>query len=231
MSASGDAGFRVVIPVKDLARAKTRLELTGPTRRSLALAFATDTIRAALSSVAVDEVVVLTRDRLVSRRAASLGATVLRPPRGRGLNPELEWALSGLGRTGGPPAAVLMADLPALRPWELDAVLAAGREAGGPFCVEDRSSGGTTLLGGPVDRVLPCFGGRSAARHRVGGAVGLGEHAPGLRCDVDDLEGLSVAVGLGVNPATRDALAERDVRVSPVPAAVRATAGGAAWTA
>ena len=71
--------WSVVIPVKVLARAKSRLAgLAGPARSELALAMAADTVRAAAACPAVAAVVVVTDDPAA---ASVLGALGARPPR------------------------------------------------------------------------------------------------------------------------------------------------------
>ncbi|MHB1597243.1 MAG: 2-phospho-L-lactate guanylyltransferase, partial [Streptosporangiaceae bacterium] len=82
--------WSVVIPVKWLAHAKSRLaELTDPDRRALALAMAADTVAAALRCGLVAAVVVVTDDPLVRAAAVDLGAEVIADLQRAGLNPAL----------------------------------------------------------------------------------------------------------------------------------------------
>ena len=118
--------WTLVIPLKPLARAKSRLAAAAGDglRPGLALAFAQDTVAAALACPAVRDVAVVTDDALARPRAGGAG----RPDRaghpGGGLNAALA---HGAGRCA--PArprravAALNADLPALRPAELARVL------------------------------------------------------------------------------------------------------------
>ncbi|WP_107764884.1 2-phospho-L-lactate guanylyltransferase [Nocardioides terrigena] len=200
---SPEGDFRVVVPVKELRHAKTRLEVDEATRHRLALAFAVDTVEVALGARWVGEVVVLTRDRQVAREVGRLGARSMRPGGTRELNSELRWALRRLGVGSRRPTAVLMADLPALRACELDHVLGDARAGGDVVFVEDAWGGGTTLLAGPSGGLVPRFGGRSASRHREVGARGVRLELPGLRCDVDDVRSLSAAVEHGLNPRAK----------------------------
>lgn len=57
------AGWSLVLPLKRLALAKTRLApFAGPHRADLALSFALDTVTAALATPGVSRVLVVTRD-------------------------------------------------------------------------------------------------------------------------------------------------------------------------
>jgi 2-phospho-L-lactate guanylyltransferase len=103
--------------------------------------------------------------------------------------------------------AVLLGDLPALRP---DDLLAALRAAGGHLraVVPDVEGTGTVLLTARDGASLePSFGPGSAARHQAAGATRLDLELPHLRTDVDDDRGLAVALALGVGPATAGVLA------------------------
>ena len=84
--------WSVVIPVKVLARAKSRLTgLAGPRRAELALAMAADTVTAAVACPAVDSVIVVTDDPAAAAALSGLGALVLPDEPGDGLNPALEF--------------------------------------------------------------------------------------------------------------------------------------------
>ena len=70
--------WSVVIPVKVLARAKSRLAgLAGPARSELALAMAADTVRAAAACPVVATVVVVTDDPAAASALGALGAWVV----------------------------------------------------------------------------------------------------------------------------------------------------------
>ena len=70
--------WSVVIPVKVLARAKSRLAgLTAGEREAVALAMAADTVAAALACPLVGTVVVVTDDAAVRAEAGALGADVI----------------------------------------------------------------------------------------------------------------------------------------------------------
>ena len=158
----------VVVPVKLLHLAKTRLGAYGPAGRAeLALAFAGDVVDAARACPSVHEVLVVTDDVRAARALAGPGVRVVPDLRDAGHNPALAHGALLL-RAGDPEAGVaaLSADLPAVRSDDLAAALAC---VGARAFVSDTSGAGTTLLaaapGYPLD---PSYGAGSAARHRVG---------------------------------------------------------------
>ncbi|MFJ9022925.1 2-phospho-L-lactate guanylyltransferase [Streptomyces sp. NPDC102259] len=203
--------WTLVIPLKPLALAKSRLAdtATDGLRPGLALAFAEDTVAAALASPAVRDVAVVTDDALAGRVLAALGARIVADePRG-GLNAALAHGAAAV-RAFRPdsPLAALNADLPALRPSELARVLDAAGEFPRSF-LPDAAAIGTTLLAVAAGReLLPAFGTDSRARHRASGAEEL--RLPGVdsvRQDVDTGEDLRAALSLGVGPRTAAAAA------------------------
>ena len=82
--------WSLVIPVKVLAQAKSRLiGIAGQRRSELALAMAADTIAAAVRAPSVSAVLVVTDDPAVTDIAAGLGALVLPDAPAAGLNDAL----------------------------------------------------------------------------------------------------------------------------------------------
>src|SRR5690606_39806026 len=83
--------WTLVVPLKPLAQAKSRLSDTADDglRPGLALAFAQDTVAAALACPAVRGVVVVTDDVPAGRALAALGAGVVPDERRAGLNAAL----------------------------------------------------------------------------------------------------------------------------------------------
>ncbi|MET9386400.1 2-phospho-L-lactate guanylyltransferase [Streptomyces sp. NPDC002928] len=198
--------WTLVIPLKPLTRAKSRLSdtATGGLRPRLALAFAQDTVAAALASPAVENVAVVTDDELAGRELAALGARIVSDEPGGGLNAALAHG-AAVVRTSRPgcPVAALNADLPALRPLELTRVLEAATEFPRSF-LPDAAAIGTTLLAATSGReLLPAFGPDSRARHRASGAMELRlEAVDSVRQDVDTGDDLRTALALGVGPRT-----------------------------
>lgn len=196
--------WSVVVPVKRPELAKTRLRtLAGPHRAELARAIAADTVASALVALQVGEVVAVTDDDETTAVLRGLGAVVVTDDPGEGLNPALRHgAAVAAQRRPGAPVAALSADLPALRPDELDAALRSAREH--PVCfVADVAGTGTTLYTtGEVHRFAPRFGPRSRAAHRAAGAVELDLQVPSLRRDVDTPVDLWDALRMGTGPRT-----------------------------
>ncbi|SBV27412.1 2-phospho-L-lactate guanylyltransferase [Micromonospora krabiensis] len=194
----------MVVPVKPLTAAKSRLRGALPRVRheELALALAADTVRAVLACPAVAEVVVVTDDARVAATARAAGARVLPDPADGGLNAALRHGASAAH--GGGWVAALTADLPALRPDDLAAALRAAQD--GPAVrrfVADAPGDGTVLLAAPPGTPLdPRFGVGSAAAHAASGALRLSGDWPSLRRDVDTAADLAAATALGLGPRT-----------------------------
>ena len=193
----------VVVPVKHLDLAKSRLQAYGDDGRvRLALAFAEDVVRAALSCGVVHRVLVVTDDDRAARAVAALGAEVVPDDPADGLNPALQHGAdllrAGDDRLG---VATVSADLPSLRPADLEAALRATRARG---FVADAAGSGTTVLAAAAGHPLgPSYGPSSRERHAASGAVELAA-PPGLRRDVDTPDDLREALALGVGPCTAE---------------------------
>ncbi|WP_254878820.1 2-phospho-L-lactate guanylyltransferase [Streptomyces sp. NA04227] len=203
--------WTLVVPLKPLGLAKSRLSTaaTGPQRPRLALAFALDTVAAALACGPVRDVTVVTDDPLAGHELSRLGARIVADPPEGGLNAALRQGVREI-RADRPAAAVaaLNADLPALRPGELARVLHTAAAHDRAF-VADAAHMGTTLLSAlPGISLWPAFGMASRARHAASGAheILLGD-VESVRQDVDTEEDLRAALALGVGPHTREAAA------------------------
>ncbi|MET9775004.1 2-phospho-L-lactate guanylyltransferase [Streptomyces sp. NPDC006367] len=198
--------WTLVVPVKTLARAKSRLADTADDgmRPVLALAFAQDTVAAALACPAVADVAVVTDDARAGRELAGLGARVVADEPGDGLNAALAHGAAAV-RAARPRSAVaaLNADLPALRPAELTRVLTAATQFRRAFLSDAAGIGTTLLAAAPGQELLPAFGPDSRVRHRASGAVELllGT-VDSVRQDVDTGADLRTALALGVGPRT-----------------------------
>ncbi|MER6164759.1 2-phospho-L-lactate guanylyltransferase [Streptomyces violaceorubidus] len=198
--------WTLVVPVKPLARAKSRLADTADdgVRPGLALAFAQDTVAAALACPAVADVAVVTDDARAGRELAALGAGIVPDEPGGGLNAALAHGAATV-RASRPesPVAALNADLPALRPAELARVLSAATQFPRAFLPDAAGIGTTLLAAAPGHELAPAFGTDSRARHRASGAVELSPGAvDSVRQDVDTGADLRLALALGVGPHT-----------------------------
>jgi 2-phospho-L-lactate guanylyltransferase len=207
--------WTLAVPLKPLARAKSRLADTADdgVRPGLALAFALDTVAAALACAAVHDVVVVTDDPLAGRELAALGARIVPDDPAAdpadGLNAALRHA-AALARTARPyaPVATLNADLPALRPDELARVLGAAAAFPRAFLADAAGTGTTLLAAAPGRALRPAFGPGSRHSHRRSGAVELVlDDVDSVRQDVDTGDDLRAALCLGVGPRTAAAAA------------------------
>jgi 2-phospho-L-lactate/phosphoenolpyruvate guanylyltransferase len=220
LAAAGPVSLRwsLVIPVKVLAQAKSRLAgLAGQRRSELALAMAADTMAAALQSRSVAAVLVVSDDEEVGAIAAGLGALVLPDVPAAGLNEALthgaayaEARWPDRGRAG------LAGDLPAVRPHELTAALARAAEFGSAFVPDADGTGTTLYAAAPGAHFRPRFGIGSRDRHLQTGATEITVGAvalttddlttgdlAGLRRDVDTIDDLRAAAAIGLGPRTR----------------------------
>ncbi|NLG56167.1 MAG: 2-phospho-L-lactate guanylyltransferase [Rhodococcus sp.] len=225
----------VLIAVKHLAHAKSRLAtlLAATDRRQLVLAMLTDTILAAKSAPEVSALTVVTPDVDVADAARRAGASVFADPHpGTEYSDNPQSALASTSSEAGLNAALtaasdsalhvdssatiiaLQADLPALRPGELSAAIAAARQFRRAIVVDRHGTGTAALIvtGSDVTPTAssptrphldPQFGADSANRHVACGAIALKGTWPGLRTDVDTAEDIRAVAELGVGPHTR----------------------------
>ncbi|WP_197320939.1 2-phospho-L-lactate guanylyltransferase [Saccharomonospora sp. NB11] len=176
----------------------------------LVLALAYDTLHAAVSTPGVRRVLVVGSDPAALALLRELDVEVVGEPSGPGGTDGLNAALRAgerLLRAKDPDSVVgaLQADLPALRPDELDTALT---QAGGERAfVADRPGTGTTLLlSAPGAALRPRFGPGSARAHALTGATAITAPLPSLRGDVDTPGDLDHARLLGLGERTRAVL-------------------------
>jgi 2-phospho-L-lactate/phosphoenolpyruvate guanylyltransferase len=188
-----DTRATVVILAKDSRSAKTRLQLPSDEARQVALHLAAATVRTALAAERVGDVLVVTGDPEIAVDALESGADVLAEPRPLGMNRAAELGRRqalALGRRA--PLATMVADLPHLRPRDINCVLTEFDETGQPLFVADRMGAGTTfLVHGPDHRPGFGFGRGSAVMHRRLGYRASLTAPPGLRTDLDSREDLA----------------------------------------
>lgn len=203
-----EARWAIVVPIKRLTVAKTRLSQSAEVRADLALAMALDTVAAARTAAAVDLVVVVTDEPTATQAVTSMGAVVVADEPDAGLNPALvHGARAAAASTPGLRIAALSSDLPALRPADLDGVLTAAMDHA--CClVADADGTGTTLLAAEgVAAFSPRFGPASRRAHLDDGVYDITSSAsPSLRRDVDTVDDLQAAADLGLGPQTAAAL-------------------------
>lgn len=213
--------FTVLMPMKPWDRAKSRLHHDPHLRRSLADAFARDTLEAVLRCPEVAHVVVVTRGDLVLTYVRSVGAIAIQEPTERPLDTLGSAVRHGIAwarrHHPGAPLAVIPSDLPALTPYALSGLLRAARRHPLAF-VRDAGGDGTTILTSRTPaHMVSAYGAGSADRHLSVGAVELTQVDAGLRRDVDVLDDLAEAQNLGLGPHTTRTcfhLAAGDIQVT-----------------
>jgi 2-phospho-L-lactate/phosphoenolpyruvate guanylyltransferase len=206
MASNTAARWQVFVPVKDPERAKTRLARTlGERRPELALAFARDTVAAAMAAAAVETVTVVTADERVAKVLGDDGAQVVDEGAVHDLNAVISTAVGR--RPLRENTAVLLGDLPALASSELEHALALATRYDSAF-VADAAGTGTTLLAARRGSIMHAhFGPGSAIAHVRAGATALGDPAfSTLRRDVDSAADLIEAARIGFGRYTAEAL-------------------------
>ncbi|MGA8046314.1 MAG: 2-phospho-L-lactate guanylyltransferase, partial [Dermatophilaceae bacterium] len=202
-----DARVVAVVPVKRLAAAKSRVRLPADQRETLAFAFALDTLDALTASPVVAATLVVTSDLDVVSELRRMDVEVV-PDDTAGLHNAVEVGIAAATRRWPDLGiAVVPADLPTLRPVDVEEVVGLAEATGGAF-VPDHEGTGTTIVVHPSGRSTATrYGPSSAIRHRQLGLTALDHAPPRARLDVDTLEDLDVALTLGVGSRTAAAVA------------------------
>ena len=191
------SNWTIVIPVKGTASAKSRLRASP----ELALAIALDTVAAArvVPELVEGPTVVVITSPSIAADFEALGARIVIDPE-QGLTAAIA---KGIAAAGDGPVAVLLGDVPALLPGELEAALDLATQHPLAF-VADADNDGTVLITAlrAADH-RPAFGAHSRDAHLAAGYIEL--RIPidsGLRRDVDTAAQLA-ALGHRVGPHTR----------------------------
>jgi len=181
--------WTIVIPVKGTRQAKSRFG--SGDNSALAEAMALDTVEAAAQVARV--IVVTARGEPFERLAEIVGDP------GRGLNAAIG---AGLAHATGN-TAVLLGDVPSVRPAELAAALEAALRHPRAI-VADADGTGTVLATATVGTAHRlAFGSGSRAAHVANGYIELDGDWPGLRRDIDTPEQLEGAANLGAHTRAR----------------------------
>jgi 2-phospho-L-lactate guanylyltransferase len=183
--------WTIIVPVKALTHAKSRMGGTSPSPSALASAFLTDVLASVTASTSVREVVVATGDTDVSALARACGANVVDDTGHEGINTAVTAAAGHRGTSTA--IAVVVSDLPRLTTSALDRALSAGEQHQTSFVADLAGTGTTIWLAESRAWMPPAFGVGSRERHRVAGSVDLvatldADFAAAVlaaRCDVD----------------------------------------------
>jgi len=220
-------GWTVVVPLKPTHLGKSRLQVPVGLRRSLAEAFALDTLAAVRGCDLVSNVVLVTADASVSSQVVPrAGWTVLedRPLLSRGgqnaaIGSGIAWARS---RRADSPIAVISADLPCLTTSVLTDVLGRARDEAQTFVADAEGDGTTMLMASSPAGLRPAFGAASAYRHARLGHQQLRDIDVRARRDVDTVEHFAAARAWGLGQKTTAVWADHSsTRATAVPPATR----------
>jgi 2-phospho-L-lactate guanylyltransferase len=193
-----------VVPVKELWRTKSRLEpILDPGARAGLTLYMMGRVISALRGAGIENVCVVSPDRIVLDEARKRGAAPLRQE-SRGLNPALDegrlWAME----RGASALLVLPADLPLLDAEDVRAVLESAVEAPSMTISPDGAHAGTNALLLRPPGALPfAFGPDSYEAHlRAARERGLDvrvRERPHLAFDLDTADDFTRLKGTGVS--------------------------------
>jgi 2-phospho-L-lactate/phosphoenolpyruvate guanylyltransferase len=162
---SASTGVYAVVPVKDLRGTKSRLApVLDPGARAGLTLYMMGRVVGAIREAGIEDVCVVSPDRMVLEEAKRRGATPL-IQESRGLNPALEEGRRRALELGASTLLVLPADLPLLGEEDVLAVLKASEGQAVVIAPDGARSGTNALLTRPPD-VLPfAFGPDSFQAH------------------------------------------------------------------
>jgi coenzyme F420-0:L-glutamate ligase/coenzyme F420-1:gamma-L-glutamate ligase len=211
----------ILIPVKWSARAKGRLAsvLDQAARQRLSLAMLEDVLLASMPAAGslVDAVYVATSDSEAMRIARAYGARVLAEEEQRSESQSVDAAAGKLAELGVEGVLAIPADVPAVRPEDIAAVLsAAGESDRAVLLVPSRDEKGTNAIWRRPPQAIPSrFGFDSFRKHR-GEAEARGLpwgmlYVPRLAVDIDEPEDLTAFLAFPGETRTRALLEELHV--------------------
>jgi 2-phospho-L-lactate guanylyltransferase len=208
-----------LVPAKALDQAKGRLAelLTEHERRSLSLVMLADVLRALNSARGVDRAFVVSPDQDILRDAERFGADPISQPAAlSGINEALKHGLRVVALEEPTALLVVLADVPAVRPEEIESILAALPHDLGAVICPSRAEGTSALALRPPGIIEFRFGPNSFAQHqREASARGVPLQAirfDSLLHDVDEPDDLRYLLSHAAETATHRLLA--DMRVA-----------------
>ena len=208
-----------LVPAKSLDQAKGRLAalLSEEERPALALAMLEDVLRALQGVPHIGRLAVVSPDADVLARARALAAkAIAEPPATRGINQALAQALGTLGLGEGDTLLIVLADVPAVLPPEVEAILDALPPSGaGAVLCPSLDRGTSALAVRPPDAIPFRFGHHSFLHHRREAAArGLAARVLRINSLAADIDGpndlldlMSELAAAGQGPARAPATA------------------------
>jgi len=207
-----------IVPAKALDHAKGRLAeiLTEHERRSLSLVMLSDVLKALHSARSIERVFVVSPDHEILRDADRFGAEgIAQPPSLSGINEALKHAGRVISLESPSALFVLLGDVPAVSPAEIESIIAALPSDVGAVICPSRAEGTSALALRPPDAMDFRFGPGSFAQH---------EHEASARSvplttirldsllhDIDEPEDLRYLLSHAAETATHRLLAEMRV--------------------
>lgn len=159
------SGVSAVVPVKDLRGTKSRLApILNPGARAGLTLYMMGRVVNAIRASGVEDVCVVSPDRIVLNEAQGRGATPLLQE-SRGLNPALEEGRRRALELGASMLLVFPADLPLLEEEDVRAVLEASEGRAVVIAPDGARSGTNALLTRPPDALPFAFGPDSFSAH------------------------------------------------------------------
>lgn len=184
MSSFKRRGRALLLPVKDLGRAKSRLGqvFSRSERQQIAWALFQDVCEALQDCQAADCIAVVSTDPDVLQRAERTGWTTLAENGQQSESASVDWACRCLSEEGFQSVLRLPADLPLLQASDVDRLLAADRPDFALLVPSRDGTGTNALLRNPPNAFPSFFGPQSLNRHlqaarSVGLAVSVVENA------------------------------------------------------
>ncbi|MCB1616451.1 MAG: 2-phospho-L-lactate guanylyltransferase [Pseudomonadales bacterium] len=188
----------VIIPVKDLDKAKTRLagSLCSEERKQFCLAILRDQIAALKSLAAVSHIILLSRDKSCRELAAETAIELLTLETDTGLNEGLTAALEILYSRGCRQAMILHGDIPLLGSEAIGKLIDIHQTSGGLTLVPSNKKDGTNIMA--IDLPLKFrlnYGASSLDKH----IKEAGQNSIGYNIVQDDNLGLDIDTDIEFN--------------------------------
>lgn len=208
----------VLIPIKDPARAKTRLAglLSPDERRGLAWAMFEDVSEAVTRATKPDCISLVSSFGPAIEHARRLGWDVIVEESQVSESASIDRASVILGRRGFDAVLRLPADVPLVRPSDVDELLSAGLVAPAALIVPSREGTGTNAIMRTPPAIFPSrFGPNSLALHleeasRAGAACQI-VHNPAIALDIDEPPDVDALIELGRGTRSHELLSGLDL--------------------